>query len=61
MAVEVGVSLESLPAVRALIRLFIQVNAIVQEEMGAGLKPLPAFITLVGPLPSVDSLVSVQA
>ena len=37
-----------------------RVNAKEQEEMGAALKPLPAFITLVGPLPSGGPLVDNQ-
>ena len=46
---EVGVLLEALPAVRAVEGPLLCVNPLVQEEMGAAVKPLPTLGTLTGP------------
>ena len=48
-----SVLLEVLPTVRAVKGPLLCVNPIVLEESGAGVKPLPAFFTLTGPLPRV--------
>ena len=57
---EGGVVLEALPAVGTLIRPLLSMSEIVLEKTGASLKPLPAFMTRIGPLPGVDSLVLFQ-
>ena len=49
---EVGVLPEALPAVGAAEGPLLCVCALVQEQIAAGLKPLPTLPTLVEPLPS---------
>ena len=55
---EGGVVLESLPTLRAAEGPLLCVNPLMFEATGAGVKPLITHSAHVGPLPSVDALVS---